>query len=204
MVAQVEAQRNESAAELKPGGHVCPWWLGYALSCPLRRLFERPETLLGPHVSSGMQVLEPGCGMGYFSLPLARMVGPSGRVVCLDVQPEMVAGLLRRARRAGLSDRIEASVCRSMDLGLARWAGRFDLAAAIHMVHEVADPERLLGELHDALRPGGRLLLVEPRGHVSPARFEATLEAASRAGLQTLERLSPRRRLAALLARNGA
>jgi hypothetical protein len=63
-------------------GHgVCPWWVGYLLASPLRRLQYDPAALLAPYVRTGMTVLEPGPGMGFFTLELARRVGPSGRVV---------------------------------------------------------------------------------------------------------------------------
>ena len=120
--------------------HLCPWWLGYALASPLRRLVESPERLLAPHVRSGMTVVEPGCGMGYFSLPLARMVGPNGRVMCVDLQPKMIGGLERRARRAGLLDRIHAFACTAEDLSLGQWRESADFAVALHMIHEVPDP----------------------------------------------------------------
>ncbi len=64
---------------------VCPWYLGYLLASPLRRLLENPERMLRPYVRPGMTVLEPGSGMGFFSLPLARLVGAEGRVVCVDL-----------------------------------------------------------------------------------------------------------------------
>ena len=48
--------------------HTCPWWLGYLLASPLRRLFENPTTRLAPYVREGMFVLEPGPGMGFFAL----------------------------------------------------------------------------------------------------------------------------------------
>ena len=71
----------------EPSHHrVCPWWLGYWLVNPLRRFLEDPGSLYGELIREGMTVLEPGCGMGYFTLDLARRVGPSGRVVALDVQ----------------------------------------------------------------------------------------------------------------------
>ena len=54
-----------------------------------------------------MTVLEPGPGMGFFTLELARLVGPEGRVIAVEVQPQMIAGLRRRAERATLIDRIE-------------------------------------------------------------------------------------------------
>jgi ubiquinone/menaquinone biosynthesis C-methylase UbiE len=84
-----------------------------------------------------MTVVEPGCGMGFFTLPLARMVGPDGRVVAVDLQPRMIQGLMRRARRAGLLEWIRASVCAADDAGLDACADSADVAVAIHMLHEV-------------------------------------------------------------------
>jgi 2-polyprenyl-3-methyl-5-hydroxy-6-metoxy-1,4-benzoquinol methylase len=178
---------------------VCPWWLGYVLASPLRRLVESPEHLLGPYIRPGMTVVEPGCGMGYFSLPLARMVGPNGKVVCADLQPRMIDTLRRRARRAGVLDRIHAVVCTAGDLGLAGWHGSADLAVAIHMIHEVPDPERLLRQLHDVLRPGGALLVLEPRGHVSRDDFDRTRGLAGRVGFTDTGRSVSARGLGAIL-----
>jgi len=88
----------------KVAKRVCPFWVGYMLINPLRNLFENPHKLFGDLVHEGMIVLEPGCGMGYFTLPLARMVGTSGRVIAIDIQPKMIAVLAKRALSAGLFD----------------------------------------------------------------------------------------------------
>src|SRR5262245_59235248 len=109
---------------------LCPWWAGYFLLLPLRRYYQNPAKLLGPHVREGMIVLEPGPGMGYFTLELARRVGPSGRVVAVDVQDRMLAALRRRAASAGLADRIEARAVPPGDLGVADLAGRVDFVPA--------------------------------------------------------------------------
>ncbi|TFH43073.1 MAG: methyltransferase type 11, partial [Chrysiogenales bacterium] len=87
--------------------HVCPWWLGFFLASPLRKLFQNPEKILGPHVREGMTLVDVGSGMGFFSLPMARMAGPGGRVICFDVQEKMLRHLARRAAGAGLSGIIE-------------------------------------------------------------------------------------------------
>lgn len=89
------------------GKRVCPWWLGYFLASPLRRFLQDPGAMVAPYVHSGMTVLEPGPGMGFFTLEVARRVGPHGRVVALDVQPRMIGGLKRRLAKAGLLDRVE-------------------------------------------------------------------------------------------------
>lgn len=166
--------------------HLCPPWVGYLLVCPLRRLFESPERILGPHVRPGMTVLEPGCAMGYFTLPLARIVGPEGRVLCTEIQPRMLERLEKRARAAGLEDRIEASLTSATDLGLERWTTQVDFVAALHVIHEMADPRRSLDQLYAMLRPGGRMLVLEPRGHVSDDRFALSLEQARGVGFVEL------------------
>jgi ubiquinone/menaquinone biosynthesis C-methylase UbiE len=180
---------------------VCPWWFGWALASPLRRLFTDPVRLLGAHARPGMTVLEPGCGMGFFTLPLAQLIGGMGRVVCVDLQPRMIAGMERRARRAGVAERVEAVVGTLDDPRLAPRAGTFDLAAAIYMVHEVPDQDAFLRRVATLLRPGGRLLLVEPRGHVTAPAFAATLARAEAAGLRVLPRPDGWRGHAALLER---
>ena len=79
---------------------VCPPWVGYLLLNPLRRFFENPNKLFGAFVREGMTVLEPGCGMGYFTLPLAEMVGASGKVIVVDVHRERNA--VREAKKLGI------------------------------------------------------------------------------------------------------
>ena len=180
--------------------HVCPWWLGYVLVSPLRRVWQRPETILAPFVSEGKLVLEPGCGMGFFTLDLARMVGSSGRVVAVDLQERMLAGLRRRAARAGLMDRIDARLARADRLGVADLAGRVDVAFALHVVHEVPDVAGFFAEIAATLKPEGRLLFVEPHGHVSEDAFTASLALAENAGFMVVERPRIRRDPAALLA----
>lgn len=66
--------------------HICPWYVGYLLANPLRRLFQNPKNILRPFIKEGMTILEVGPGMGFFSLPLAKFVGETGRVVCVDLQ----------------------------------------------------------------------------------------------------------------------
>ena len=109
---------------------VCPWWLGYFLISPLRRIGQQPRNILLPYVDEGHTVLEPGAGMGFFTLELARLVGPSGRVIALDVQPKMLKALKRRARKAGLLDRIDARLVAPNSLGARDLSGSVDFTLA--------------------------------------------------------------------------
>jgi SAM-dependent methyltransferase len=86
----------------------------------------------------------------------------------------MLDGLVKRARRKGVDNVIEARLCSQDGLGLDDLAGTAELVIAIHVVHETTYPQRLLAECAAALQPGGRLLIAEPRGHVSEAEFAET------------------------------
>ncbi|MBW1781702.1 MAG: methyltransferase domain-containing protein [Deltaproteobacteria bacterium] len=165
-------------------GRVCPPFVGYFLLNPLRKLVENPDRIFRPFVREGMVVLEPGCGMGFFTLHLARMVGPDGRVVAVELQDKMLDVLGRRAQRAGLLDRIELRRIGTDGYGLDDLSGQVDFTAAIHVVHEVPDQALFFTEIWKALRPGGRLLVVEPKGHVSKEQFEETVAMAEKAGFR--------------------
>jgi ubiquinone/menaquinone biosynthesis C-methylase UbiE len=183
---------------------VCPWWLGYLLASPLRRLLQDPEEIVRPYVAEGMSVLDVGCGMGFFSLPLAALVGGTGRVVCVDVQEKMIRGLIRRAEKSGLSARVDARICGTNSLGVGDLAGRIDFAMLFALVHEVPDKERLFSEVCTAVKQDGKMLLAEPRGHVSESEFGETLSLAQRAGFEVVHNVEIRRSRASLMRRRHA
>lgn len=178
---------------------VCPWWIGYLLASPIRRLFHDPDRILAPYIRPGMAALEPGPGMGFFTLPLARRVGVAGCVYALDVQRKMLDGLERRARKAGLADRIRPRLVKPDSLDAADLAGKIDVVCAFAVVHEMPDADRFFSEAGTTLKPDGLVLLAEPAGHVRSAEFEAELEAAVRQGLRVAGRPQVRRSHAAVL-----
>ncbi len=180
---------------------VCPWWLGYLLASPIRRIFQDPAKVLAGCVREGMTVLEPGPGMGFFTLELARQVGASGRVIAVDVQPRMLDGLRRRAARAGLAGRVETRLAKADSLGIADLAGAVDFTLAFAMVHELPAAAPFFREVALASKPGAQLLLVEPSGHVTPELWKAELEAAREAGLTLVASPTVGKSLAALLSR---
>jgi ubiquinone/menaquinone biosynthesis C-methylase UbiE len=179
----------------------CPWWLGYLLASPLRKLLHDPVKMLAPFVREGMTVLEPGPGMGFFTLELACRVGPSGRVIAVDVQPGMLAVLKRRAAKAGLAGRLDARLAQPDSMGLSDAAGAVDFTLAFAVVHEFPDAAAFFTQAARASKPGAQLLLAEPSGHVKPPEFEAELGAAQVAGFAVLDRLPVRRSHEAVLRR---
>ena len=140
--------------------------------------------------------------MGFFTLPLARLVGPRGHVICVDVQERMLSALMRHARRATLADRIEARVCAPDSLQVTDLARTIDFVLAFAVVHEVGDASRFFGEMQDVLTPRGRVLFAEPRGHVSARAFHESLSVAKQTGLHLTESLRIVRSHAAILERD--
>ncbi|MGA2031344.1 MAG: methyltransferase domain-containing protein [Thermoguttaceae bacterium] len=165
-------------------GHVCPWWGGYFIDNPLRRLIHNPVKIVGPYAKPGMTVMDVGCGMGMFSIALAKMVGDQGRVIAVDLQQKMLDVLRQRAEKAGVADRIETYKCEQDHLGVETQA---NFALAFMMIHEVPDQRRLLGEIQACLKPGGKLLVAEPCLHVAGRAFANEMTIAEEVGLRPVE-----------------
>ena len=176
------ADEHGPTGERRPGGgDVCSAAHAGWLVTPLRRLLHDPRRILAGLIKPGDTAVDFGCGPGFFTLPMAEMVGPDGLVVAVDLQDAMLERLRLRAERAGLVPRIRLQQCSTDSVGELPAA---DFALAFFMVHEVPDVERFLGKLAGALKVGGRFLLVEPRGHVSAADFKATVALAVVSGLR--------------------
>jgi ubiquinone/menaquinone biosynthesis C-methylase UbiE len=181
--------------------HICPWWVGYLLASPVRRLMQNPEELLRPYVWSGMTVLEPGPGMGFFTIVLAQMIGEAGRVVAVDIQPAMLKSLRRRAVKAGVTPRIDARLAHPSSLGIADLESKIDLVLACAVVHEMPSPQSFFREAAAAMKSDACVLFVEPAGHVKPELFAKELDAAHRSGLFVKEQLSIPRTHSVVLAK---
>ena len=128
--------------------HVCPVWIGYLLASPIRKLFKNPDKILSPYIMEGMTVLDVGCAMGFFSLPAAKIVGQNGKVICIDLQKEMIRALEKRASKAGLTNRLETRLCNENSLGLNDMTEKIDLAFAIAVIHEISDPSTFFSEIY--------------------------------------------------------
>ncbi len=165
--------------------HVCPWWGGYLIDNRFRRLLHKPEEILAPYVQPGMTVMDFGCGMGFFSTPMARIVGDEGRVIAVDLQQKMLDVLRKRAAKAGVTQQIHTHRCEPNSSGIDE---PVDFALAFYSVHEVPDAERVITEIHGLLRTQGRFLIVEPVGHVPQGKFARVMALAEEVGFQVEER----------------
>ncbi|MFZ2036413.1 MAG: class I SAM-dependent methyltransferase [Dehalococcoidales bacterium] len=169
----------------RPAPEVCPPWLCFTFDNFLRRMVQNPGRILRPYIKPGWTALDVGPGMGYFTITMAKLVGNSGKVIAADLQPQMLAGVRRRAVKAGLQDRIILHQSTADSLGISEPA---DFCLTFWMVHEVPNRAHFINEIAAALKPGGLWLISEPEFHVSKANFTQTLELAKTAGLSVIER----------------
>lgn len=163
---------------------VCPWWLAYTFDNPLRRVIHKPERMLSPYVREGMVVADIGCGMGYFSLGLAHIVGKKGKVIAVDLQEKMLDRVEKRARQEQLSSIIETRLCKEEDIAIHE---HLDFVLAFWMVHETPDLKRFFSQVFSALKPSGLFLMAEPAFHVSRSQFKSELNTALETGFRLRE-----------------
>jgi SAM-dependent methyltransferase len=166
---------------LARGEHVCPWWTCYLFDNPVRKLFHDPYEILSPYVKTGFTVIDIGPGMGYFTIPLLKLVGKEGKVIAVDIQEKMLAVLKRRAIKAGVDSRLITHLSKPDDFGLKEKA---DFIVAFWMLHEVTNQIKFLKDVKKLMKGTACLLIVEPRLHVTKMAFDRTIQLAEESGLK--------------------
>ena len=141
--------------------HVMGWQGAAWLERAEREQEERTDLLLPElRLTPGMRVADVGAGTGYIARRMARLVGPSGKVYAVDVQPEMIRMLRDTAAKDGLTQ-IEPVLATATDTKLP--AASVDLVIMVDVYHELEFPYEVLGSIVKALKPGGRVVFVEYR-----------------------------------------
>ena len=150
----------------------------------IRRWFQNPQKILKPYIDEGMTVLDLGCGPGFFSIEIAKMVGKSGRVIASDLQAGMLQKLRDKIQGTEIEKRIILHKCEETKLGVSE---NVDFVLAFYMIHEIPDQGILFNDIRSILKPKGLFMIVEPPFHVSMAAFRETIRKARYAGFTFLE-----------------
>lgn len=164
--------------------HVCPHTISFFLDNWLRKLVQSPKRIVGSYINKGDTVMDIGCGPGFFSIDMAKMVGPKGKVIAVDLQDKMLNHVKRKAAKHGMAGRMEFHQCPSDRIGLHR---KVDFILAFYMIHETPSPVYFLEEARGMLKDGGKMLVVEPKMHVSKSIFAQMLQEAEQAGFEAME-----------------
>ena len=165
-------------------GDVCPWKHVWTFDNVFRGLFHNCKKIFGQYVQSGMTVLDVGCGAGFTSLCLARMVGEKGHIISVDLQQEMLDKLQKRSVKAGFAGRIQIRRCEAGTIDVDETV---DFVNAFWMVHEVPDTREFMKQIYSCLKPGGTLLVAEPKHRVTSKAFNEMVATAKEIGLNVID-----------------
>ncbi|MBN2040456.1 MAG: methyltransferase domain-containing protein [Spirochaetes bacterium] len=160
---------------------VFPWWAGYFLLNPVRKKNLNPEEILKDYIKPGMKIIDAGCAMGFFSLPLAELTGDGGKVISIDPQKRMLDVLKKRAYKAGLSSVIDARTCSFDSLMVGDLRGQVDLAFVFGVLHEARDKEKFVTEICSTLKADATFIFGEPHV-VSEDEFQGSLKIIIKSG----------------------
>jgi ubiquinone/menaquinone biosynthesis C-methylase UbiE len=111
-------------------------------------------------VQPGQTVVDMGCGNGFYTVPLSKLVGKEGRVLAVDVQPEMLTLLRANLRKQNITN-VKPLLGELWNPRLPD--GEIDVILLVDVYHEFSHPVHMLAAMHKSLKPGGRLALVEFR-----------------------------------------
>ena len=160
--------------------HICPVEKAGSLDSKIRRWAQNPKKLLKPYVQDGMTVLDLGCGPGFFTMDMARLVGEGGRVIAADLQTGMLERVKTKIQGTDLEDRIILHQCEKSSINVTE---QVDFILAFYMIHELSDQNAFFREMASILKPGGRMLIVEPPFHVSKKAFDQMIKNGQDSGL---------------------
>ncbi len=162
----------------------CPVELAGGLDNFVRRLLQNPQKLLKPYISNGMTILDLGCGPGFLSIEMAKMLIGSVKVIAGDLQVGMLEKVNKKIKGTELEQRIELHKCEDNKIGVTE---NVDFVLAFYMIHEVLNQDKLLEELKSILKTNGKIYIIEPKFHVSKKSFEAMIDRIKSMGFEVID-----------------
>ena len=152
---------------------ICPVEKAGGLDNSIRKLIQNPKKIVKPYIKEGMTVLDIGCGPGFFSIEMAKLLNGSGKVIAADLQEGMLHKVRQKINGTELEEIITLHKCSTDRISLTE---KVDFVLAFYMIHEVPNQDDFIKELKSILKPKGQLYIVEPKFHVSKNAFDAMIE----------------------------
>ena len=168
----------------KQNPYICPASLAGTLDNLFRKSVQNPQKMLKPYIREGMTVLDVGCGPGFFSVEIAKMLNGTGKVIAADVQQGMLDIIKDKIKGTPLEQRIELHRSDFENIGVLE---KIDFVLASWMVHEVRNQKKFIEELTSILKSDGMILIIEPKFHVSKKAFETTVSMTKEIGFSVID-----------------
>jgi len=164
---------------------VCPLNNAGHLDNSIRRLIQNPQKIVKPYIKNGMSIMDVGCGPGFFSIEIAKMLNGSGKVIAADLQEGMLEMVKQKIKGTKLENKIELHKCQDQTIGISE---KVDFILAFYMIHEVPNQDMFFKEVISVLKPNGRILIAEPKFHVSERSFKIMEEKAISLGFKIIDK----------------
>lgn len=156
-----------------PNTHLHPIENAKALDSQLRLLLQNPRKILKKYILSGMTVLDLGCGTGYFTLEIAKLLGNKGKVIASDVQNGMLEIFKQKLQNSELQKQIQIHKSQENTLGLTE---KVDFILAFYSFHEMKYIDSIICELTKIVKPETKILISEQKFHVSKNTFNTIIQ----------------------------
>jgi len=163
---------------------VCPMAASGILDMKLRKLFHNPKKILSPYIKNNMEVLDVGCGPGFFTIEISKLLNGTGKVIGADLQEGMLLKVKNKVEKLNLNN-VELHKTEQDSINLNE---KVDFILVFFMLHEVPNQERFLNELKSLLNKDGKILIAEPIAHVSKKSFEKSLQIMKDLGFKVIEK----------------
>jgi len=163
---------------------VCPVEIAGLLDFSLRKRLQNPQKILKPFIKEGMTVLDVGCGVGFFSVEIAKMLNGTGKVIAADIQEGMLNIIKGKIKGTPLEQRIELHHSSFESIGVTE---KVDFVLAFYMVHEVRNQRKFFEDLASILKPDGLVFIIEPKLHASKKAFITMVNMLKETGFTIIE-----------------
>jgi len=164
---------------------ICPIEKAGGLDNSIRKLLHNPRKILKPYINEGMTVLDLGCGPGFFSIEIAKLLIDSGKVIAADLQEGMLDKVRQKIKGTELEKRITPHKCQEESIDLNE---KVDFVLAFYIIHEVPNQDKLFRELKSIVKPNGQLYIIEPKFHVSKKSFDSMIDRIKEIGFEIKDR----------------
>jgi len=144
-----------------------------ALESSFRFRFQNPKKILGPYLKPGMTVLDLGCGPGFFTTEIARMLDHSGKVIAADIQNGMLDKVAQKISGTELEGIVQIHKCQEKSVNLT---DKIDFVLAFYSFHEMSSFENIIDEIKLLLKQDGEIFIAEQKFHVRKNAFNEMID----------------------------